>query len=222
MKNILISYKVLYKEVNEVRDGGINVIDTNEKIDYYKLENLYLKYREIMYKEANKVLRNTYDAEDAVQIAFERLANCTDKITDEIPAMTCSFMKIVAKNTAVNVGKQRLYLNKYENTFDILQDELIDQNLELADLVIDKVSVERIIEKIKSLPDKYRDIIVLEKIYGYSREETMALYGENYETIKRRLTRAKTKLLEVLKQEELNGNRNTIKSKDHKITHTKS
>ncbi len=121
-------------------------------------------------------------------------------------------MKIVAKNTAVNVGKQRLYLNKYENTFDILQDELIDQNLELADIVIDKVSVERIIEKIKSLPDKYRDIIVLEKICGYSREETMALYGENYETIKKRLTRAKTKLLEVLKQEELNGNRNTIKS----------
>lgn len=191
------------------------MIDANDKINYYKLENLYLKYRELMYREANKVLHNEYDAEDAVQIAFERLVNCTDKITDEIPAMTCAFMKIVAKNAAVNVCKQRLYLNKYENTFDVLQDDLIDKDLELADLVIDKFSVERIVENIKNLPDKYRDIIILEKIYGYSREETMALYGENYETIKRRLTRAKTKLLEVLKQEELNGGRNTIKSKDH-------
>lgn len=191
------------------------MIDTNDKIDYYKLENLYLKYKEMMYREANKVLHNEYDAEDAVQIAFERLANCTDKITDEIPAMTCAFMKIVAKNAAVNVCRQRLYLNKYENTFDILQDDLIDKDLELADLIIDKLSVERIVENIKNLPDKYRDIIVLEKICGYSREETMALYGENYETIKRRLTRAKTKLLGMLKQEELNGGRNTIKSKDH-------
>lgn len=191
------------------------MIDTNDKIDYYKLENLYLKYKEMMYREANKVLHNEYDAEDAVQIAFERLANCTDKITDEIPAMTCAFMKIVAKNAAVNVCRQRLYLNKYENTFDILQDDLIDKDLELADLIIDKLSVERIVENIKNLPDKYRDIIVLEKICGYSREETMALYAENYETIKRRLTRAKTKLLGMLKQEELNGGRNTIKSKDH-------
>lgn len=190
------------------------MIDTNEKVNFYKLENLYITYRELMYREANKVLHNTYDAEDAVQIAFERLANCTDKITDEVPAMTRAFMKIVAKNAAVNVCKQRLYLNKYENTFEVLQDDLIDPNIELADVVIDKVSTEEIIEKIKCLPENYRDVIIFEKIYGYSREETMELLGENYETIKKRLTRGKAKLLEMLKKEDLNGGRSTIKPKD--------
>ncbi len=39
----------------------------------------------------------------------------------------------------------------------------------------------------------------------------MELLGENYETIKKRMTRAKTKLLDVLKREELNGGINSIR-----------
>lgn len=191
----------------------MNVINTNEKINSLKLERLYLDYRSLMYKEAKKILHNQYDAEDAVQSAFVKLTNCADRITDEMPAMTYNFMKVVARNVALDIHKKKLYLNKYENTYENVEQELADVNQELSDIVIDKCSVERIIEQIKKLPDNYRDLIILEKVYGYTREETMALFGVNYETVKKRMTRAKTKLLEALKKEDLNDGRTTIRPK---------
>lgn len=189
------------------------MINTKEKIDSLKLERLYLDYRSLMYKEANKILHNQYDAEDAVQSAFVKLTKCADRITDEMPAMTYNFMKVVARNVALDIHKKRLYLNKYENTYENLDQELADADQELADIIIDKFSVEKIIEQIKNLPDNYRDLIILEKVYGYTREETMILFGVNYETIKKRMTRAKTKLLDALKREDLNDGRTSIRPK---------
>lgn len=187
--------------------------DTNEKINSLKLEKLYLEYRSMMYREANKILHNQFDSEDAVQTAFVKLTKCADRITDEIPIMTHTFMKIVVRNVAIDIHRKRLYLNKYESAYENLNEELADVDQDLADIVIDIYSVEKIIEQIKNLPENYRDVILLEKVYGYTREETMVLFNANYETVKKRMTRAKTKLLEVLKREDLNDGRTSIRPK---------
>ncbi len=117
-----------------------------------------------MFHEANRVLHNSFDAEDAVQYAFVKLTKCADRIDDTLPSMTCNFLKVVARNAAIDVYKRKLYLNTYENSCDIYENELIERDVEIADIVIDKFSAERIIEKIKCLPNNYRDIIILEKI----------------------------------------------------------
>ena len=82
--------------------------------------------------------------------------------------------------------------------------------MEVADIVISKETVNRIAEEIEKLPEKYRDVLILEKVFGYSREDTMKLLGANYEAIKKRMTRAKKKLLEALRREELDDGRQNI------------
>lgn len=183
----------------------------NENKDLSKLERIYEKYKRIMYKEAYTILKDVDDTEDAVQQAFVRIVNCIDRIKEEEAGMTCNFLKIVVRNVAKDIYKKRLYLNTKEDTIDSLEEVLSSDCKEVTDIVIDKESVSRIAKEIENLPEIYRDVLLLEKVYGYSREDSMRILGANYETLKKRLTRAKTKLLEALRKEELNDGREDIR-----------
>ncbi len=176
---------------------------SKDKKDLSKLEKLYWSYKNIMYNEAYNILHDTQEAEDAVQQAFTRITGFVDKIVDEEPAMTCKFLKIVVRNVAKDIYKKRLYLNNQEDIFEIFEtdDTPNVSNKEVTDIVIDKESSNKIANEINNLPEIYRDIILLERIYGYSREQTMALLNVNYETLKKRMTRAKNKLLGALGKE---------------------
>ena len=163
-----------------------------------------------MYKEAYSILHDPHDTEDAVQQAFLRLIRVVDRIKDDDPAMLCNFLKIVVKNVSKDLYNKRIYLNNTEDTIEILEDTASNMGMEVTDIIISNESVQRIAMEIEKLPDKYRDVLLLEKVFGYSREETMVLLNQNYETLKKRMTRGKKKLLEALRKEELDDGRQTI------------
>ena len=172
-----------------------------------KLERLYNKYRYVMQREAYNILYDTGDAEDAVQQAFLKITKCLDRIQEDQPAMTCNFLKVVTRNVAKDMCKKKLYLNTEEDAANLIDDSKVHRSRGVATLVVSKDATERIVKAILSLPDIYRDVLLLEKVYGVSRERSMEILNANYETVKKRLTRAKAKLLEVLREEELDDGR---------------
>ena len=178
--------------------------------DLSKIERIYEKYKNIMYKEAFAILHDPHDAEDAVQHAFIRIIRCIDRIREDEPGMTCNFLKIIVRNVSKDLYNKRIYLNSAEDTIEILEDNMTDKGMEVTDIVISKETVARIANEIENLPEKYRDVLLLEKVFGYSREETMKLLDQNYEALKKRMTRAKKKLLEALRKEDLDDGRQNI------------
>ncbi|MBQ9314583.1 MAG: RNA polymerase sigma factor [Clostridia bacterium] len=175
--------------------------------DAQKLSRLYDKYRYIMQREAYNILYDTGEAEDAVQQAFFKISKCLDRIQEDNPAMTCNFLKVVTRNVAKDIYKKKLYLNAEEDAAEFIDDSKVHITRGVSSMVISKDSTERIVKAILGLPDIYRDVLLLEKVYGYSRERTMKILNANYETVKKRLTRAKAKLLEVLREEGLDDGR---------------
>lgn len=186
------------------------MVKPNTEKDLSKIERIYEKYKNLMYKEAYSILHDPHDTEDAVQQAVLRLIRVVDRIRDDDPAMLCNFLKIVVKNVSKDLYNKRIYLNNTEDTIEILEDTASDMGMEVTDIIISNESVQRISMEIQKLPDKYRDVLLLEKVFGYSREETVVLLNQNYETLKKRMTRAKKKLLEALRKEELDDGRQTI------------
>lgn len=185
-------------------------MDKIDKGDLKKLENLYKVYSKCMYNAAYGVLHDHYDTEDALQQSFLKLIPYASKIKDDNKGMTCNFLKIVARNTAMDYQRKRTYLNNREDYIDTIID---DSHLLMRcpdDIVVAKESFQRISDEIQKLPSIYRDIIVTEKIFGFSREETEKMFNANFETLKKRLTRGKGKLLEALKREGLNDGRESI------------
>ena len=183
------------------------------KGDLEKLESLYKVYSRCMYNAAYSVLHNHHDAEDVIQQSFLKLISYVDKIEIEEKGMTCNFLKIVARNTAMDYQKKRTYLNNREDYIDDIVDDSHFLMRSPDDIVVAKESVQRISDEIDKLPEIYRQIIVSEKIFGFSREESEGMFNANYETLKKRLTRGKEKLLEALKREGLNDGRENIRRK---------
>lgn len=181
-----------------------------DKGDLEKLERLYKIYSKSMYNAAYGILHNHHDTEDVIQQAFLKLIPYASKIRDDEKGMTCNFLKIVARNAATDYIRKKTYLNKKEDYIDDVVDDSHFITKCPDDIVISKESVERISKEIEKLPDIYRDIIVTEKIFGFSREESQGILNANFETLKKRLTRGKEKLLEALKKEGLNDGRETI------------
>lgn len=172
-----------------------------------KLERLYYKYRLIMLSEAYNILFDSNEAEDAVQQAFLRISDFVEKIKEDDPAMTCNFLKVVTRNVAKDLYKKRTFVGTEEDIATKLEDNRPSRPAETSQIVIHKDSFNRIVDAIMNLPEIYRDVLLVEKVYGYSREDSMKILNENYETLKKRLTRAKIKLLEILKEEGLNDGR---------------
>ena len=168
-----------------------------------KLERIYTQYGGIMYKEAYNILQDSHLAEDAVQQSFIKLMKCIDKIDEYTSARTVNFMKIICRNAAIDIYQNRTYLNTKEDAAELLEDfdEIMVSGP--SELVIDNESAEKVTAAIESLPNTYKDIILLEKIHGYSKEDIMSLLNINEEAVKKRMTRAKVKLLEALNKEGL-------------------
>ena len=175
-----------------------------------KMERLYATYKTAMYKEALLILRDPNDAEDVIQQSFMKLIPYTDNITEDKPGMTCNFLKMVVRNLSRDFLRKRMYLNSNEDSIDTLEDDHNFLTRCTIDVVIERESIDRISKAIENLPPKLRDVVLLEKVFGYSRKETIKLLNSNYETLKKRMTRAKTQLLKNLTEEDLNGGRKNI------------
>ena len=78
-----------------------------------KIELIYEEYASAMYFKANSILQNKHDAEDAVQLSFEKIIKNADKIETPIGNKTRSFVLIVVENTAIDLYRKRKNLSEW-------------------------------------------------------------------------------------------------------------
>ena len=164
-----------------------------------KAERLYTQYRYLMFSEANKILNDSYLAEDAVQQAFEKIIKNIEKIDEKNVPSTRNYLVIICRNVSINMYHNKQYLNNNSDNIDEL--EIESRELSPEALTIDKIGVERISEAIKNLPDIYRDVLLLKHNYDYSREQIAKELNISFETVKKRLQRAKSLLAKSLMKE---------------------
>lgn len=171
-----------------------------------KIEKLYHKYKALMHKEAYKILRDNGLSEDAVHQSFIKVMKNLNKVNTDDEDRTRGFLTIVCRNTAIDIYKKRLYLNQNSNSLDYEMDDDDDTSNDYIDpsrLVVDKETVNKIVDAIGKLPEIYRDVLLLEKLHGNTKEEIAELLGVSYETIKKRSLRARKMLLDALEKEDL-------------------
>ena len=77
------------------------MIDSEE--DKTKFEQIYLKYRGLMFYVAMKILRNEHNAEDAVHKAFLSILENLDKISNVECPKTQSYIVIIVERKAIDI-----------------------------------------------------------------------------------------------------------------------
>lgn len=164
----------------------LSLIDEEEKVLF---EDIYYKYRNMMYHIALGILHNKTDAEDAVSEAFYRISINFKKYLENSVKSDAYFV-IIIRNVSINYYNQNKRRIEHEKFIDPVDEEKLAEEFE----------PDRITEEILKLPQEYRDVLYFKYIYGYSVKEIANLLDYSTSMIYKRLASAKKLLYDRLKE----------------------
>lgn len=173
-------------------------------------EILYKTYRKLMHWIANGILHDEKLAEDAVHEAFLRILKNFNKVKDVLCPETKGFVAIVAKNVALSMEKKKQHVNKRNDICskpynkEYPDDELHDYLSNIStgfDETADEFFRKELIKQILSLPEKYKEILLLNGYLGYSIRSISSILNITEAAAYKRLQRARSILYEELKGE---------------------
>lgn len=142
-------------------------------------EELYSKYSKLIYKIAYSILKNKSDAEDVMQLVFEKIYSMDKK---NLPTKNeTSWIYSVTKNETLNYFKS----NRNNINLDDIY-EIEDNNQEISK-IIDQENYNRLISK---LNDNEKEIISLKIISNFSFEEIGKILNMPTGTVKWRYYKA--------------------------------
>lgn len=155
-----------------------------QSIDADFITNIVNTYSDMMLRIAFHYTDNTYDAEDIVQNVFLAL------LKKDISHFEEDALKAYIIRCTINKGKDfyRLKTKRQivpiEEAYHVVSDEK-----------------ESIMDEIRNLPLKYREVIYLHYYEGYTCEQIGKTLSLNRNTVSTRLRRARQKLKTVLQEE---------------------
>lgn len=159
------------------------MIDTLE--DKGKFAILYEKYRYLMRKVALDILHDYFLAEDAVHNAFINLAMHMDNIGEPESLQTKRYLITIAKNASIDIYRKR----NLQMQREIYMDELGEENQSMAYMETDLDN--DVLDILKNLPIKYRDIFLLKYSANLKNSEIAKLCGIQEGTVRQRIVRGK-------------------------------
>ena len=171
-----------------------------------KVEKLYREHRDVMYSDAKSILKDSSLAEDAVENAIERIIRRFHKVPKEDFEITRSYLRKVVTNVSYDMCKKmNIQKCKTEYMEEFMNEEIAGYSTSKnpCDELIEKENRNDIYRLLDKLPAKYREVLIYEKVYGYSQKEIAEVLKISYDAVKKRMERARKMLKEELRKEEL-------------------
>ena len=144
------------------------------------------KYGNSILRTAYSYLHNMEDAEDILQDTLIQYLKSGSEYNDE------EHEKAWLLRVAINLSKNKIKYNKVRET-DELMEELVSEEKEELSFVW---------EAVKSLPEKYVEVIHLYYQEGNSTAEIAGLLNKKESTVRSDLKRARDKLKKILKEDD--------------------
>jgi len=169
------------------------------------LEKLYQDHSKAVFNIALQYVQNAEEAEEITQDVFLKVHEKMDGFRNEAKLSTWIFR--ITVNQSLDYLKKRNSKKRYF----LFKSVSIDDNKNLSNNfnhpgaeLESKEEVKRIFECLNALPDKYKSVIILLKIEGYSIKETAEIMELSYKAVESIFQRAKKALKEKLDEKEGN------------------
>lgn len=160
-----------------------------------KLEQLYYTYRKFMFVVGFEILADGALAEEAIQISFERIIKSGIIIDDRDEKKVKSLLKVICRNVAIDILRK---MGKEVPMYDNIPDRRYD---DVADVIINKENLTRLLDCINSLRPIYRDVMMLKFYHGYANREIAKMLGITEDTVRKRIERGRKELKILLEKE---------------------
>lgn len=175
--------------------SDLDLISQTQKGDNEAFSVIVSRYKDQVAKTVMGMMGNCMEADDVGQETFIRFYRSMDKFRGD--AALGTYLTRIAMNLSLNELKKRkrsrsLFSDNQEDTGEVHRSEA--GNHQETDDVQEVVHL-----AIQELPPKYRSVIVLRMIEGYSTKETAEILDLPMGTVLSRLARAQKQLKDTLK-----------------------
>jgi RNA polymerase sigma-70 factor (ECF subfamily) len=145
----------------------------------------FLHYGKMVLRIAFQNTGNMQEAEDITQDVFLKLMKASDTLSDE------EHIKAWLIRVTINQCKDYFRSCRFRNSV-AYNEETLSSNYNMDDCF--SLEDQQVLEELKKLPSKYRNVIYLYYIEEYSVPEIAKILSENKNTVSSWLRRAKRKL----------------------------
>ena len=156
-----------------------------------KLAQVYRLYQAPMLRLALRILGQEHDAEDAVHDAFESIARNLDRLAAPEDPRTRGYAMVVTERKSIDLLRLRQKSAAGE----------LDETVGGVDFP--DTSESTLARCMAKLPPRYREILLLRFVYGYSMRETAELMDIPFTTVGKLSQRAKERLYALCESEGL-------------------
>ena len=165
----------------------LQMLDTPE--EKLRFEEIYQKYRGLMYHVADGILRNRQDAEDAVHNAFLQIIKHFRRFQNFPLSELTPRIVVVAKNEAISLRRKK-------------RDEAPLEEGENLVVEFEAVTDYRaLVDSFTRLPQTYRAVMEMKLLLGYSDGEIAARLGLTKTAVSSRVNRGRRLLRDIVEQE---------------------
>lgn len=168
----------------------------NSEENIIKLEQVYIKYKNLMYYIANDILNDTYEAEDVVQNSIIKVANYIEKISDINSNKTKHLIVTIVTSTSIDIYRKKK--NNYIIDIDEISNRIESKELPLDDLVIKVAEAKELSEKLLELKSEYADILTLKYYHQFNDKEIADILNITHGNVRIRINRAKISLKKLM------------------------
>lgn len=184
MANVEAAFRNIHQDLIDGCKNG----DQKAQFQIYKL------YYKAMFNTSLRIVSDTMEAEDVMQEAFLSAFEKIDTYSGKV-SFGAWLKKIVINRSLDAVSKQKAIFEDIDTHYE-LQEEA-DNGMGDKPELEDKMN--EVKEAINNLPDGYRIILSLYLLEGYDHDEIAEILNISSSTSRSQLSRAKQKLLNVLK-----------------------
>lgn len=167
-------------------------------------EQIFIKYRNLIYEIAYKILKNHHDAEDTLdEVMINVIKNITRFYNADRNDVEAQLV-IYSRNAAINRYNKNKRRSENEMPLTFVNDEGEFEDIDIGytqtcveDIIISKESVEIVQKYIRMLPAEYIEVIKLVYGWGYSNAEAAGILNITPNAVGMRLFKARKKLLNM-------------------------
>lgn len=152
-----------------------------------KFEQIYYKYRNLLFTYARSIVNSNADAEDILQNAFIKISDNMGNIGEIDSKKTKSYLIIIVKSCAYDFLRSNS--NICNADFEIAND--IPATDDIFEKTLSEIQYEQIVLVIKNIPSPYCEVLYLHYVNDYSVKHTALLLKRKRQTVKTQLVRGK-------------------------------
>lgn len=176
-------------------NSEIQLIKAFKKGDAEAFKLLFERYHKRLYSFLFRLLKSREDAEEIVQETFLKIWESRESYWEDYPFESLLFR--IARNSSLNYVRKKVNRKVFEDHIDFFTEVSEGQ----ADQYVLFQETQSIIETIlNGLPPKQKEIFLLQKVEGLTRQEIADKLGISVITVDHQLFKAKSHVMEEFKK----------------------